>query len=128
VKLLRLRGRKVNARVLVQGTLWRGKTMAIRWLPGIPSSVRRELKERSPRGLYVGTFASAKMEKSAVKRNRMRRRCKEALRIVTREEQELPAAQLLLSPRSSSLACAFSDILTDVRSFLSLLRSSCPSK
>ena len=126
MRLLHLRGRKVNNRVLVQGTLWRGKTMNIRWLPGVSYSVWREKKERSPKGLYIGTFASTKLEKSAVKRNRMRRRCREALRVVVQEEQDLPTAQLLLSPRSSSLTCAFQDILSDVRLFLSLLRSSCP--
>ncbi|MDD5623258.1 MAG: ribonuclease P protein component [Candidatus Peribacteraceae bacterium] len=123
MKLLRLHGRKVNSRVLLQGEFWRGKTMYIRWLPGAPPPLWRTLKERAPQGLYVGTFASTKLSKRAVDRNRMRRRCREALRTVVRAEQKLPTAQLLLSPRSSSLTCDFTDIVSDVRSFLSFLRS-----
>lgn len=99
--------------------------MHIRWMSGVPLSVWRKLKERSPRGLFVGTFASLSLSKRAVDRNRMRRRCREALRITMRAEREFPAVQLLLSPRSSSLSCDFADILADVRSFLTLLRS-CP--
>jgi ribonuclease P protein component len=131
MKLLRLRGRKTNQRVLDKGTLWRGRTMNIRWMPGVPPSMRQRLRERSParanvrsdgpRGLYVGTFAPLKLSKRAVDRNRMRRRCREALRIVVQEERELPTVQLLLSPRSSSLSCDFRAILTDVRAFLASL-------
>jgi len=123
VKFHRLHGRKVCQHVLSHGTLWRGKTMNIRWLSGVPLPVWRELKERAPQGLYLGTFAPLSLSKRAVDRNRMRRRIREALRIVLKEEQEFPAAQLLLSPRSSSLSCAFADLDRDVRVFLSSLRA-----
>jgi len=123
MKPLHLHGRKVCQHVLTKGTLWCGKTMNIRWLPGVPLPVWRELKEHAQQGLYMGTFAPISLSKSAVKRNRMRRRIREALRIVLKEEQEFPAAQLLLSPRSSSLSCAFADIDRDVRVFLSSLRA-----
>lgn len=42
----------------------------------------RTLPETAPAGLYIGVLTSAKLHKSAVKRNRMRRRCREAMRIV----------------------------------------------
>jgi ribonuclease P protein component len=90
--------------------------MTIRWLPGPPKHPGADPERHA---VYVGTFASSKLEKSAVKRNRMRRRCREALRLALREMPDVPAFQLLLSPRSSSLTCAFSDIQSDVRAFLS---------
>jgi ribonuclease P protein component len=90
--------------------------MVIRFLRGAP---KHPNVDPSVCALYVGTAASAKLEKSAVKRNRMRRRCREALRITVREIAELPTLQLLIAPRSSSLDCAFADILQDVRDFLS---------
>ena len=123
MQLLHLRGRKTCDFVLRKGTLWRGRTMNIRWLPGMPQNMRPRPGERSPRGLFIGTFASLSLSKRAVDRNRMRRRCREALRIVIREETEFPSVQLLLSPRSSSLSCDFQDIIHDVRSFLSSLRA-----
>lgn len=123
MKLLRLSGRKTCQRVLAKGTLWRGKTLNVRWLPGVPPSAQQRFEGRAPRGLYIGTFASLSLSKRAVERNRMRRRCREALRIVMKEESEFPSVQLLLSPRSSSLSCDFQDVLSDVRSFLSSLRA-----
>lgn len=123
MQLLRLHGRKTCQHVLSKGTLWRGRTMNIRWMSGVPLNIRRTLKERSPEGLYVGTFAPLSLSKRAVDRNRMRRRCREALRITMREEREFSAVQLLLSPRSSSLSCDFRAILADVRSFLTFLRT-----
>lgn len=123
MELQHLRGRKVNQRVLMKGRLWRGKTMTIRWMPGVPLSLKQRPKERAPQGIYVGTFAPLTLDKRAVYRNRMRRRCREALRVTVRGERELPTVQLLLSPRSSSLSCDFGDILADVRIFLSILRS-----
>jgi len=125
MKLLHLCGRKTNQRVLTKGTLWRGKTMNVRWMPGIPQSTWLRLKERSPQGLYIGTFAPLSLSKRAVDRNRMRRRCREALRITMQKETAFPAFQLLVSPRSSSLSCDFQAVLADVRSFFILLRS-CP--
>lgn len=116
MKLLRLRGRKTAERVLRAGNLWKGRHLLIRWLPGRP---RNEPETR--RGLFVGTAASARVHRSAVARNRMRRRCREALRRVAGEIPEHPTVQLLLLPRSSSLSCAFADILSDVRAFLRVL-------
>ncbi|MDD5751177.1 MAG: ribonuclease P protein component [Candidatus Peribacteraceae bacterium] len=123
MKPLHLHGRKVCQHVLTKGTFWRGKTMTIRWLSGVPLPVWRELKERAPQGLYIGTFAPLSLSKRAVDRNRMRRRIREALRILLKEEQEFPAAQLLLAPRSSSLSCDFAEIVADIRAFLSSLRA-----
>jgi ribonuclease P protein component len=122
MELSRLRGRKVCDRVMRNGNVWKGKTFVVRWLPGPP---RTSLPGGS--GLFVGTFASGKLHKSAVKRNRMRRRCREALRTTVRERQNLPTVQLLLSPRSPSLTCDFHDIVQDVHAFLSTL-DSCPPK
>jgi len=116
MKLLRLRGRKICDRVLKRGNVWKGKTMVIRWLPGNP---RHPAADPSQSALYVGTLVSCKLDKSAVKRNRMRRRCREALRRELRECSGIPTIQLLLSPRSSSLSCDFADIQSDVRTFLS---------
>jgi len=118
MRLYRLRGRKVCERVLGKGTIWKGKTMLVRYLPGLP----RHSAARSS-GLYVGTLASARLHSSAVKRNRMRRRCREAFRIVVRElgEPSALSLQLLLIPRSSSLKCPFPEIQEDVRNFLSTI-------
>ncbi|MDD5041564.1 MAG: ribonuclease P protein component [Candidatus Peribacteraceae bacterium] len=149
MQLLHLRGRKTNERVLRHGTLWRGKTMNIRWMRGIPASEYKRLGDRASQGLYIGTFASLALSKRAVDRNRMRRRCREALRITMQdcslankdhrsgrpelvEEREgnqgfpfCESFQLLVSPRSSSLSCDFRAILNDVRSFFILLHA-CP--
>lgn len=122
MKLSRLRGRKVCDRVMRNGNVWKGKTMMIRWLPGPPRTLSPDSK-----GFFVGSFASARLHKSAVKRNRMRRRCREALRTAVRERDKLPTVQLLLSPRSTSLTCDFHDIASDVHAFLSAL-DSCPPK
>ena len=123
MQLLRLRGRKVCDRVIRLGYVWKGKTMIVRWLPGSPP---HELKDQ--KALYLGTLASLRLHKSAVKRNRMRRRCKEAFRLAVKAEGGTNRAsssrsfQLLVSPRSSSLSCAFGDIQEDVSRFLSSLR------
>ncbi len=122
MQLLRLSGRKVCDKVIDKGFVWKGKTMIVRWLPGAPP---RMPKDRP--ALYLGTLASTRLHKSAVKRNRMRRRCKEAFRLAVKNaDAKNPAQkqpyQLLVSPRSSSLTCAFGDIETDVSRFLSTLR------
>lgn len=114
----RLSGRKVNDTVLRKGKVWKGKTMMIRWLPGHP---RRPDVDRAADAVYAGTLASAKLDKSAVKRNRMRRRCREALRLALKEREKLPAVQLLLCPRDASLDASFEMIQKDVSEFLSTL-------
>lgn len=127
MQLLHLSGRKTCDRVLRKGNLWRGKAMQIRWMPGIPSTAQQRFAGRAPHGLYLGTFAPLSLSKRAVDRNRMRRRCREALRITLQQESAFPSFQLLLSPRSSSLSCDFAVILTDVRSLLTFLRQ-CPPR
>lgn len=95
--------------------------MVIRWMPGTPSSLGRPT--RLPPGIYLGTFASAALDPSAVRRNRMRRRCREALRIVIQALPTKPSVQLLVSPRSASLDAPFDTIRADAEAFFSLLRS-----
>lgn len=81
--------------------------MVIRWIKG---------KEE---GVYVGTYAPGTLHKSAVKRNRMRRRCREALRITMQKHTKVPPMQLLLCPRIASLGAPFPDICADIDSFIS---------
>ena len=116
--LSRLRGRKNNEYVLKNGNVWKGKAMIIRWLqghprnlPGVPSVSR----------FYLGTFASAHLHPSSVRRNRMRRRCREALRITLAERKELPTVQVLMTPKIASLTCDFELIIADVGAFLAVL-------
>lgn len=89
--------------------------MIIRYLPGAP---RHPHANPALRAVYMGTIASTKLDKSAVKRNRMRRRCREALRTALLKEETFPTIQLLLAPRSASLTAPFTDIQTDIRTFL----------
>ncbi len=119
MRILRLRGRKTCDRLLRQGSVWKGRTMVVRWMVGHP---RHPSSQLSADALYVGTIASTKLDKSAVTRNRMRRRCREALRVTC---ALLPAdhirggMQLLIAPRSSSLKAPFEEIQADIRGFLS---------
>lgn len=94
--------------------------MIIRWLPA--SAMRATAGKPGQPGLYVGTLASTKLSKKAVERNRMRRRCREALRTIVREQGSLPSAQLLLCPRSASLRSPFAAIQGDITAFLSVFR------
>lgn len=124
MRLLRLQGRKTCDFVLRKGVQWKGQTFGARVVLGHP---RHPGARPSRAALYVGTLASAKLDKSAVRRNRMRRRCREALRVGLASWQgELPAAQLLLSPRSTSLSAPFGDIEADVRRLLTFL-ATCPT-
>jgi ribonuclease P protein component len=145
MQLLRLRGRKICDYVLRKGNVWKGKHMMIRWLPGPP---RHPAVKPDVSGLYVGTLVSAKLDKSAVNRNRMRRRCREAVRLVLKDMQNKSSKvssadlksnleggeplrgtagstqdrfQLLISPRSSSLKAPFDTLTSDVRAFLSFV-------
>ncbi len=78
MQLYRLSGRKVCERVKQKGFLWKGEHFQARMLRGLS----RTMPESSPAGLYIGVLTSTKLHKSAVKRNRMRRRCREAMRVV----------------------------------------------
>ena len=127
MELLRLRGRKICDGVLRKGILWKGKHIHARILCGAPR--RPDTKPHHP-ALYVGVIASRKLDKSAVKRNRMRRRCREALRLVLKESADNAptrvVAQLLLLPRSSSLTCAFAELRRDSESLIHFLSRTCP--
>ncbi len=117
MKLSRLSGRKRCERVLRKGNRWRGAHFSVHWFPGVP---RNKGEAPHPPGVYIGLTASAKLHKSAVKRNRMRRRIREAFRIHL-QEHDAPSVQLLVRPHSSSLTCAFEEIARDVSSFFSAL-------
>jgi len=73
----------------------------------------RTMPETAPAGLYIGVLTSTKLHKSAVKRNRMRRRCREAMRLAVLSKEKMPSVQLLLLPRSSSLSAPFDELLAD---------------
>ncbi len=100
--------------------------MTIRWLAEPPTFAKASAgKPKHPNidpvrpAIYVGTAASVKLDKSAVKRNRMRRRCREAVRIAVLAHDKLPVFQLLITPRAASLTCTFNDIQNDVAAFFS---------
>jgi ribonuclease P protein component len=116
--LLRLSGRKTCDRVQRQGTVWKGKTFIARWLPGAPRNLSVPPKRAA---IYLGTYASAALDASAVRRNRMRRRVREALRLGIDAAPETPTIQLLVSPRSASLDAPFPVLQEDVMSFLRTL-------
>lgn len=118
MKLSRLRGRKSTERLLDDdfGQVWKGRTVVIRWMRGAPRN-----EDSSVHAIYVGSLASAKLSKSAIERNRMRRRCREALRSAVKDREKFPTVQLLLCPRSRSLDCDFGDIQRDIDTFLSML-------
>ncbi|TSC60859.1 MAG: hypothetical protein Greene041662_25 [Candidatus Peregrinibacteria bacterium Greene0416_62] len=75
MQLLSLRGRKVCDKVIAKGNVWKGKHLMVRWLPGAPP-----LEPKDPKAIYMGTLASTRLHKSAVKRNRMRRHYKDHTR------------------------------------------------
>ncbi len=114
----RLSGRKINETVLRRGKVWRGKTVYIHYLRGAPRRVGVDPKKSV---LYIGTFASTKLHMSAVTRNRMRRRVREAFRTVAKEWRDIAPMQLLLSPRLASLKVPFPEIQRDIRVFLSTM-------
>ena len=120
MQLKRLRGRKLCERVLRKGDVWRGKTLKAHILKGAPMRPGVDPEENA---VYLGTFAHGKLHKSAVKRNRARRRMREAFRTAITEHDNLPTMQLLASPQSSSLDCDFSDIQADVQAVLSSVTS-----
>lgn len=109
MKLFRLTGRKANDYLRRNGNVWNGTTMTIRFLPCSP--------KQKP-GLSVGTSASSRLSASAVKRNRMRRRCREALRVAIKDAEKAPCLQLLITPKPASLTCDFGAIRNDIATFL----------
>ena len=117
MKLLHLSGRKTCDYVMRKGNVWKGKTMIARWLSGAPRLEKKNVKG----SIYLGTFASVKLHKSAVKRNRMRRRCREAIRRLTKDLPECLPVQLLITPRIASLDSSFELIENDVQLLLSAL-------
>lgn len=119
----RLRGRKICERVQRQGALWKGRTMIIRWMEGHP---RHPSYNRAIPAVHIGTLASSRLHKSAVKRNRMRRRCREAFRLILKDTAASPTLQLLISPRSSSLHSPFADILGDAQAFFRFIHARRP--
>jgi ribonuclease P protein component len=118
MKLLRFHSRKSCDVVLKKGRVWKGSTMMIHWLPGAP---KHPNVDPTRAALYVGTFASLSLDKSAVKRNRMRRRVREALRLGAQNQEKLGAAQLLIRPRAASLTAPFESLQKDIQTFLSAL-------
>lgn len=118
MKLSRLSGRKVNDYLRRKGEVFRGKTMTIRYLQKAPHHPNVDPEQPA---LYVGTQASAKLHKSAVKRNRMRRRCKEALRTTVADMQLKSPVQMILAPKSASLDCDFQEIIGDIEKFMRML-------
>jgi|GEM_PF-3814173 ribonuclease P protein component len=83
------------------------------------------LSDRKSDGkLFVGTSASTKLDKSAVRRNKMRRRCREALRNTTKKHSSASfesSLQLILTPKYSSLTCDFEELLKDSEALISHL-------
>ena len=122
MKLQGLRGRKLVERVRRKGAKWRGKHMVVTYEVGRPRVVSGRGRSRAtptPTALHIGTAASTKLHKSAVKRNRMRRRCREALRTsLQATTYKLPPIQLILVPRSSSLDTSFAELRQDAEAFL----------
>lgn len=120
MQLHRLNGRKVNAVLQRKGRVWKGHAMVVRWLPGTPSSKGRP--RSLAEGAYMGTYAAASLHPSAVARNRMRRRCREALRLHIEQLPERPSLQLLVTPRAASLDVPFEALQRDAAAFFSHLR------
>ncbi len=118
VELSRLSGRRQNDFLRAKGRVWKGKHMVIRFLLSAPKHPNVDPAQLA---IYTGTLASAKLDKSAVKRNRMRRRCREALRLAVKDRSISSPIQLILSPRSSSLSADFTQLQADITQFLSSL-------
>lgn len=119
MKLYRLRGRKNNEQVLKNGNVWKGKTMICRFQSGHPRNLP---SVPATQHFYLGTYASAHLDPSAVRRNRMRRRCREAFRLTLKDMAQLPTVQVLMTPKIASLRCDFDDISADVAAFLAVLK------
>lgn len=108
--LARLRGRKQNERVLKKGQIWVGKHMRAHFVivPVIEN-------------LCIGLRTPKQLSAKAVERNRMRRRCRESIRITLQTKQKIPTVLLVVTPKSSSLRAPFSELLIDAEHLLSTL-------
>jgi ribonuclease P protein component len=120
VKLSSLSGRKTCDFLLRKGTTWKGKFIIVRWLPGAP---RKPNIDPAAEAVYMGTFASTKLSKLAVERNRMRRRCRESFRLALKDRAHFGPVQLLVCPRIASLESPFPMVLAETQAFLSSLPS-----
>ena len=121
MKLSRLHGRKNCERVKTKGLLWKGKHFSVRYFGGVPKNHTGIVVSE----ILLGIVTSSKLNPSAVERNRMRRRCREALRLTLTQYNDVPVAQLILLPRSSSLRCDFTELLSEAKLLLSFLSSPC---
>ncbi len=136
IRFLRLSGRKVCENVKKKGLLWKGRHFQVRYLFGAPRTIKSLPQDFAT--LYCGLLTSIALDKSAVKRNRMRRRCKEALRLVVKAKnnelhlKEISSHgifQLLVIPRSSSLSAPFEEVQNDANALLAFLLSlPCPTQ
>lgn len=116
MRLQRISGRKRCAYVLLKGKRFNGKHISINWLHGPPLHPNIP---RTEKGVFVGIATSTKLHSSAVKRNRMRRRVREAFRLYAKDHAHLPTVQLIARPKSSTLTCTFEAIQEDVQRFFS---------
>lgn len=91
--------------------------MFITYLPGAPRT------QYGKKGIFLGVVASTKLHKSAVKRNRMRRRCREAFRLTIRDEKTLPTYQMIINPKKSSMECKFGELEEDARRFVEFIKT-----
>lgn len=117
MKLQRLSGRKRCEYVLKKGRTWKGTHMRVSYIKGPPRYPDSTISEE---GVYMGITTSRKLDKSAVKRNRMRRRVREAFRLYLKD-RKAPSIQLIAQPKSSSLECDFAEIASDASAFFSSL-------
>jgi ribonuclease P protein component len=113
MKPLSLRGRKLCDRIRSKGNVFKGKNMTIKWIEGLPKNIKNPTS-----GVRIGTYASTSLHKSAVQRNRMRRRCREAFRTMLTNIKEGPDMCILIHPRPQSGTCDFGDLQKDVKDFL----------
>lgn len=114
--LARLKGRKRNERVQRKGQYWRGAHVTAKFLFECPSYATC-----TEPTVFLGCKTSTKLAKRAVDRNRIRRRCKEAMRLTLPQCQKIPTVQLLLAPKSSSLEAPFTELLADVNDLLTTI-------
>jgi ribonuclease P protein component len=120
MKLSSLSGRKTADLLMRKGISWKGKHFIVRWMAGSPRNRRAQAPVPA---VYFGTFASTKLSKKAVERNKMRRRCREAFRLCLKDRPEFGPVQLLVSPRIASLESPFPEMLAEAQAFLSSLPS-----